>query len=201
KIGEDRGRNLRRDLRRMGLARDEVGADVALMVDANGGYDTKQALRVTREAADLEIAWFEGPVSSDRLTDLALLRAAIGPEVTAGEYGRTTEYFQRMCAMGAVDCLQVDATRCGGYTGLFAAAAVADAFGLSVSTHCAPNLHAPAAAALPNLRHCEWFADHVVVDQVLFAGLASPAGGRLAVDQQAPGHGLTLRPEADQFAV
>jgi L-alanine-DL-glutamate epimerase-like enolase superfamily enzyme len=197
KIGEDRGGNVARDLRRIELTRATVGDDVTLMVDANGGYQAKQAIRVA--GCDAGIAWFEEPVSSDHLADLALLRGMITPEVAAGEYGTTLDYFDRMCAAGAVDCLQVDATRCGGYTGLLAAAAVADAHGLQISTHCAPHLHAPAAIAVPNLRHAEYFADHVRADRLLFDGVPEAQRGRLIPQDDRPGHGMTQRGEAEKF--
>ena len=193
KIGENRGRHPARDRHRMELARTAIGFDTALMVDANGGYDTKAALLIARAAAEQGVVWFEEPVSSDRLADLALLRAMTPIEITAGEYGTTSEYFQRMCAAGAVDCLQVDATRCGGYTGFLAAAAIADGYGLQVSSHCAPNLHAPVCAAVPNLRHAEWFADHVAADEELFDGLEPPVQGALRPQDTRPGHGITLR--------
>jgi L-alanine-DL-glutamate epimerase-like enolase superfamily enzyme len=193
KIAEDRGGNQERDLHRIGLARGVIGVGNALMVDANGGYDTKQALAVARAAAHHTVVWFEEPVSSDRLNDLALLRGMTDIEVTAGEYGTSSEYFERMCAAAAVDCLQVDATRCGGYTGFLAAAAIADAHGLQVSSHCAPHLHAPVCAAVPNLRHAEFFADHVAADEELFDGLPRAMGGFLRPQDERPGHGITLR--------
>src|SRR5207237_913098 len=69
-------------------------------------------------------------------------------------------YFERMCAAGAVDCLQVDASRCAGITEWLRACAVAAAHGLDVSAHTAPSLHAHPACAVPNLRHIEHFVDH-----------------------------------------
>ena len=198
KIGEGWGRNERRDLHRMEVAREAIGDGPALMVDANGGYQVKQAARVAREAARLGVAWFEEPVSSDHLADLALLRGIVEPEVTAGEYGTDPTYFRRMCEAGAVDCLQVDATRAGGYTGFLAAAAVADSFGLQVSAHCAPTLHAPVCAAIPNLRHVEWFADHRRCDRMLFDGSGVVRDGVLELDDR-PGHGVTLRRDADKY--
>ena len=98
-----------------------------------------------------------------------------------------------MLAAGAVDCLQVDASRCGGYTGALAAASVADAYGIQVSSHCAPHLHAPVCAAMPNFRHAEWFADHVAADAVLFDGLSTPCDGALRPTDTQPGHGITLK--------
>jgi L-alanine-DL-glutamate epimerase-like enolase superfamily enzyme len=149
------------DLARMRQAREIVGDGVELYVDANGGYGRKQAIRVMAAAADLDIGWFEEPVSSDDLDGLREVRDAVTPDVAAGEYGWDIFYFRRMCATGAVDCLQADASRCGGITEWLRTAAVAASFGLQLSGHCAPHLHAHAAAAIPNFRHLEWFHDHV----------------------------------------
>jgi L-alanine-DL-glutamate epimerase-like enolase superfamily enzyme len=97
-----------------------------------------------------------------------------------------------MAAALAVDCLQIDATRCGGYTEWFRAAAVAAAHGLQVSAHCAPNLHAHAAAATPNLRHVEWFHDHVRIESTLFDGSLDPTGGTITPSPDLVGHGMTF---------
>jgi L-alanine-DL-glutamate epimerase-like enolase superfamily enzyme len=70
KIGESWGGGMARDLARMRQAREIVGDGVELYVDANGGYGRKQAIRVMAAAADLDIGWFEEPVSSDDLDGL-----------------------------------------------------------------------------------------------------------------------------------
>jgi L-alanine-DL-glutamate epimerase-like enolase superfamily enzyme len=196
KIGESWGAREARDLARVARAREVVGPDVELYVDANGGYQRKQAVRVARAMAEHDVRWFEEPVSSDDLDGLREIRDQVDADVTAGEYGTDITYFRRMCAHGAVDCLQVDATRCGGYTEWLRSAAVAASFGLTVSGHCAPNLHAPVAAATPNLRHLEWFHDHVRIESMLFDGALDPTGGTVTPDPNAHGHGLTLRTEA-----
>ena len=74
--------------------------------------------------------WFEEPVSSDDLDGLREVRDAVQADVTAGEYGYDLTYFRRMCAAGAVDCLQADVSRCGGITEWLRAAAVAASYGL-----------------------------------------------------------------------
>jgi L-alanine-DL-glutamate epimerase-like enolase superfamily enzyme len=198
KIGESWGSRPERDLKRMGQAREAVGSDVELFVDANGGYVCKQAIRVMAAAADLDVRWFEEPVSSDDLAGLRLVRDAVRPDVTAGEYGYDLAYFARMCTAGAVDCLQADVSRCGGVTEWLRVAAVAAAHGLQISAHCAPHLHAAVAAATPNLCHLEWFHDHVRIEQMFFDGALDPSGGVLRPDPHAPGHGLTLRSAAAQ---
>jgi L-alanine-DL-glutamate epimerase-like enolase superfamily enzyme len=202
KIGESWGTETHRDLRRMRLARDIVGADVELFVDANGGYQRKQAIRVMRAADDLDIRWFEEPVSSDDLAGLREVRDAVAADVTAGEYGNDLTYFRRMCEAGAVDCLQADVSRCGGVTEWLRTAAVAASFGLELSGHCAPHLHAHVAAAVPNLRHLEWFHDHVRIEEMLFDGTLDPTGGVIRPDSSSPGNGLTLRTsDVERFRV
>ena len=192
KIGESWGSDETRDLARIRAAREIIGPEAELYVDANGGYQRKQAVRVGRAMADWDVRWFEEPVSSDDLAGLCEVRDQVTADVTAGEYGTDIVYFGRMCAANAVDCLQMDATRCGGYTEWLRAAAVAASHGLTVSGHCAPNLHAPVAAATPNLRHLEWFHDHVRIESMLFHGALDPAGGTVTPERSRPGHGLTF---------
>ncbi len=193
KIGQSWGTREGRDLRRVRQAREIVGPEVELYVDANGAYSAGQAVRVGRALADAEVTWFEEPVSSDDLAGLRQVRAGVLADVAAGEYGYDLTYFARMCAAGAVDCLQVDVTRCGGVTEWLRAAAVAQAHGLQVSAHCAPALHAHVAAAVPNLRHLEYFHDHVRIEHLLFDGALEPRAGVLVPDEGRAGLGLKLR--------
>jgi len=202
KIGESWGRAVDRDLRRMRHAREAVGDDVELYVDANGGYRRKQAVRLMAAAADLDVRWFEEPVSSDDLDGLREVRDAVTADVAAGEYGYDLAYFERMCAAGAVDCLQADVSRCGGISEWLRVAAVAAARGLQLSGHCAPHLHAHVATAAPNLRHLEWFHDHVRIESMFFEPALDPAGGVIRPDPTSPGLGLTFRrTDAERFRV
>ena len=203
KIGESWGSHEQRDLQRVDLARRTVGDDVELYVDANGGYTRKQAIRVGRAMSDRwNVTWFEEPVSSDDLIGLREVRDGCAIDVAAGEYGYSPWYFGPMIAAGAVDCVQADVTRCGGITGWLAVAHLAAASNLQVSGHCAPNLHAHVAIAAPNLRHLEYFHDHVRIEQMLFDGTLTPVGGALGPDRSAPGNGLTFKEaDAERFRV
>ena len=196
KIGESWGRREDRDLDRMAAARATIGPDAELFVDANGAYTRKQAVRVAYRAADLDVHWFEEPVSSDDLPGLGIVRDAADADVAAGEYGYDLTYFARMAPY--VDCQQIDVTRCGGITEFLRAAAVAAAHGLEVSGHCAPNQHLAVAAAVPNLRHLEWFHDHVRIEQSLFDGAVSAPGGQAPVPVDTVGNGLSFRAEDAQ---
>ncbi|HEX6959120.1 MAG TPA: enolase C-terminal domain-like protein [Ferrovibrio sp.] len=195
------GSHPEQDGERVRLAREAVGPEVALFVDANGAYDRKQALAQAEIFAAQNVTWFEEPVPSDDLDGLHLLRqqAPAGMDIAAGEYGYDVNYFRRMLHAGAVDVLQADATRCGGVTGFLQAAALADAFCIPLSAHTAPALHLPLCCAAARLRHLEYFHDHVRIERMIFDGAPVPDGGALKPDLSQPGFGLVLR-EADMEA-
>jgi L-alanine-DL-glutamate epimerase-like enolase superfamily enzyme len=193
KVGTAWGTRPHRDLERVGRAREALGDHVELYVDANGGYTRKQAIRLGRAFTDAGVTWYEEPVSSDDLAGLREIRDQCPADVAAGEYGYDLTYFQRMLAAGAVDCLQADVSRCAGISEWLRVAALAAAHNLELSGHCAQSLAAHPAAAVPNLRHLEYFADHARVDRLLFDGVLEPTGGVLRPDLSRPGMGLELK--------
>jgi L-alanine-DL-glutamate epimerase-like enolase superfamily enzyme len=91
-----------------------------------------------------------------------------------------------------VDCIQLDVTRCGGYTGWLRGAAAARAAQLDVSGHCAPALHAPVAAAIPHLRHVEYFVDHERIEAEMVTGAPEVSDGAMLL-RDTVGHGMRLR--------
>jgi L-alanine-DL-glutamate epimerase-like enolase superfamily enzyme len=200
KIGVDRGSRPAADVRRVAAAREAIGDDTELFVDANGAYTRKEAVRVAADLADAAVAWFEEPVSSDDLDGLHEIRDAIDCDVAAGEYGYDLPYFERMCAAGAVDVVQADVSRCAGITEWLRVAGLVAAHGLDLSGHCAQSLHAHPACSVPNCRHLEYFADHARVDRLLFDGVLDPHGGHLEPDLTRPGLGLELKGcDADRY--
>lgn len=198
------GRHPDEDIDRVRAAREAIGPDGELFVDANGAYDRKQALEFAERFAEFGVSWFEEPVSSDDLEGLRLLRdrAPAGMEIAAGEYGYDLPYFRRMLEAGAVDVLQADATRCAGITGFLRAGALCKARSLPLSAHTAPALHVPACCATVPLRHLEYFHDHVRMERMLFDGAPEPVDGALHPDPSRPGFGLELkRSDAASYAV
>ena len=198
------GRDPRADRERVRQAREAVGPDVELFVDANGAYDRKLALAQAVAFSEQRVTWFEEPVSSDDLEGLRLLRdrAPAGMAVAAGEYGYEPQYFRRMLEAGAVDVLQADATRCGGVTGFLRANALCDAWCVPLSAHTAPTVHAHVCCAASRASNLEYFHDHARIEQMLFEGALEPAGGRLCPDRSRPGLGITFRDEeAQRFAL
>lgn len=198
------GRDPLADPERVRIARDAIGPEVELFVDANGAYSRKQALRLAERFAEHRVTWFEEPVSSDDLAGLRLLRdrAPAGMAIAAGEYGYDHFYFRRMLEAGAVDVLQADATRCKGFTGFMHAEVLAQTHSISLSAHTAPAIHAHLGASLAALIHLEYFHDHARVESMLIGGLPQQREGAYMIDWSRPGHGLFLRhEEAASYAV
>ena len=198
------GRDARADVERVRAARRAIGSRAQLFVDANGAYTRKQALAQAQRFADEDVAWFEEPVSSQDLPGLQLLRdrAPATMHIAAGEYCYDPYDFERMLNAQAVDVIQADLTRCGGFTGFLEAAAIADAHGMPLSCHCAPALHATVACAAQRVMNLEYFHDHVRLEHMLFDGCPEPRDASLAPDRSRPGLGLTLKAaDAERFAV
>ena len=176
--------------------------DLDLMIDANGAYTRKLALAVAQQAGE-GVVWFEEPLSSDDLAGQRALRARLpaGMDLAAGEYAYDPWDARLLLEAEAVDTLQLDASRCCGYTGFLAAAALAEAHHIPVSAHTAPALHLPVCLAAPGLRHLEWFHDHVRIEAMLFEGAPQPQDGAIAADLSRPGNGLAFkRREAERYA-
>jgi L-alanine-DL-glutamate epimerase-like enolase superfamily enzyme len=192
------------DLDRVRAARETIGPDAALYVDANGAYSRKQALAQAQAFREYGVVWFEEPVSSDDLEGLHLIRdrAPGGMDIAAGEYGYDLWYFRRMLEAEAVDVLQADGSRCAGITGFLRTAALTESRSMDLSAHCAPSLHVPACCAIARLSPIEYFHDHVRIEHMLFEGALTPIDGALHPDRARPGLGLEFkRADAERYAV
>lgn len=198
------GANPARDLDRIRTARQAIGPTTNLFVDANGAFNARRAIAFVEEIEQFNVVWFEEPVSSDDLDGLRRVRdrAPNAMEIAAGEYGYDSLYFRHMLEAEAVDVIQLDATRCKGFTGFLEASAVAKGFGCPISAHCAPSLHMHVGCAIPQFRHVEYFHDRARIEAMLFDGFIPPKEGQLTPDRSRPGLGLVFkRPDAESFLV
>lgn len=189
------GRHPEADPARIRLAREVIGPDTELFVDANGAYDRKQALAMAALFPELGVSWYEEPVTSDDLDGLRLLRDRVPSpiETSAGEYGFDLPYFRRMLDARAVDVLQADLTRCAGISGFLDVATLCEAYKVPLSAHTAPALHLHPGCCVKPLRHLEYFHDHVRIEALLFDGVSEPHNGMLAPDPSRPGLGLDFK--------
>lgn len=196
------GREPDEDPRRVRAAREAIGEDVELLVDANGAYTRKQALYWARAFAERGISYLEEPVSSEDREGLRLLRdhGPGGLAIAAGEYEWTLPQLADLS--GCVDILQADVTRCAGITNLLRVDGICKGRQIPFSAHCAPAVSAHACCAMEILAHLEYFHDHVRVENMLFDGVLVPEeGGLLRPDPSRPGLGLELkRTEAEKYA-
>ncbi len=189
------GRDPSADVERVQEARRAIGPEAGLFVDANGAYSRKQALAFAERFALSGVSWFEEPVYHQDFEGLRHVRerAPAGMDVSAGEYGYGLYHFGRMLQAQTVDCLQADASRCGGFSGLLAVDGLCQSAMMPLSTHCAPHLQLHAALACKSLRHMEYFYDHARIEQMFFDGIGDPVDGKLEPDPSRPGIGLELR--------
>jgi L-alanine-DL-glutamate epimerase-like enolase superfamily enzyme len=193
------GRDWRADRERVTAAREAIGPEAELFVDANGAYTRKLALWQAELFAEDGVTWFEEPVSSDDLAGLQFIRERTPIEIAAGEYGYELQYFQEM--LGSVDVLQADATRCTGITGFIKTSALCEARSVPLSAHCAPSLHAHLGCALLPLRHIEYFFDHVRIESMLFDGFLEAVDEVVRPDPSRPGIGVELKKkDAERYA-
>lgn len=195
------GRDPARDRERLATAREAIGPTVALMVDANGAFDRREALRQAELYATFDVSWLEEPVSSEDLEGLAWLRDRVPPgiAIAAGEYLWDAAEAARMAPR--VDTLQFDPTRCLGITGALQIDGVAAAAGAPLSAHCAPAVSTHVCCAAERAVHLEYFHDHVRLERLLFEGAPDPVEGFLRPDPRRPGLGLALREDAERFRV
>ena len=189
------GRDPSADVDRVSAVRDAIGTQPQLFVDANGAYSRKQAMQFAEWYARYDVAWFEEPVYHQDFEGLCQVRerAPACMDVSAGEYGYGLYHFWRMLQAETVDCLQADASRCGGFSGLLAVDGMCQTAMMPLSTHCAPHLQLHAAIACKMLRHMEYFFDHVRIERMFFDGASEPIDGKLYPDLSRPGIGLTLK--------
>jgi D-galactarolactone cycloisomerase len=152
------GRTPEEDARRVRIAREGGGPDLALMVDANQGYDRAQAVDFGRRVADLGIRWFEEPCrwTNDRRW-MRDVRLQTGLPVTAGQSEVTLNGLRDLVMDGSIDVSNFDASWAGGPTVWRKAAGLCAAFGVELGHHEEPQVSAHLLASVPGHTFAECF--------------------------------------------
>lgn len=130
------GRDLEDDIRRLRIAREELGPDRTLMIDANQVWEVGEAIDWIKELAFAKPYFIEEPTSPDDIAGHKRIREAISPvKVATGEMCQNRIVFKQMIAGGAIDVVQIDACRMGGLNEVLAVLLMAAKYGLPVWPH------------------------------------------------------------------
>ncbi len=130
------GRDLDDDIRRLHIAREAVGPDVRLMIDANQIWERDEAIAWVNALAFADPWFIEEPTSPDDILAHAAIRSAIHPiKVATGEMCQNRIMFKQFMAAGAIDVVQIDACRLGGVNEILAVMLLAAKYDLPVCPH------------------------------------------------------------------
>ena len=128
------GADLDDDRRRLQVARQAVGPDVPIAIDANQRWDVPEAIRQIHALGDLY--WVEEPTSPDDIIGHATIRRAVHPvKIATGEHAHNRIMFKQLLQAGAVDVVQLDAARVAGVNENLAILLLAAKFGVPVCPH------------------------------------------------------------------
>jgi D-arabinonate dehydratase len=188
----------REDAERVRVARQALGPEVRLAVDANNAWrDAASAIRVARMLENYDIWWLEEPVMPDNIPASAEIAAALDIPVASGEIEATRWGFRDLLERHAADILQPDATVAGGISEWIKIAHMAAAWDIPVAPHWMANLHVHLLAAIPNGLAVEFFVleEDVFNFERIVREPLQPVNGMLQVPQR-PGHGVELDDEA-----
>jgi len=182
-------------------AREAVGPEVQLMVDAGGsdafwGQGYKWALQTSQMLAEYDIRWFEEPLVPDNLVDFALLRRAADVPIAGGEVLTRRQSFRSWLQAGAFDVVQPDVTKVGGISESRRIGWMAEENGVQYIPHgwnTAVGLAADLqlASAMPNTDLVEYIDGSPYVDEIAARGWSLDAEGMLPIPTT-PGLGLEL---------
>ncbi|WP_348789976.1 enolase C-terminal domain-like protein [Leifsonia sp. NPDC080035] len=130
------GDRLQDDLRRLAIAREEVGPDIRIAIDANQRWDRDQAIEWIRALERFDLAWVEEPTSPDDVLAHAAIAKAVAPvPVATGEHGMSRVLFKQLLQARAASVVQIDSTRVAGVNENIAILLLAAKFGVPVCPH------------------------------------------------------------------
>ena len=130
------GANLDDDIRRMRLAREAVGPDIRIAIDANQRWDVADAIAWVKALAPYDVYWVEEPTSPDDILGHAAIARAIAPiRVATGEHAQNRVVFKQLLQAGSLSVVQLDSARVAGVNENVAILLLAAKFGVPVCPH------------------------------------------------------------------
>jgi L-alanine-DL-glutamate epimerase-like enolase superfamily enzyme len=149
------------DVARVRVAREAVGPDVKLMVDANCAYRYYEAIQIAKRIEEFDIFWFEEPVMPDDYDGHRKLAQATSIPIATGENEYTRYGFRDLIRHDAAAILNADAKVLGGVTEFMKVAALAQANDLDIAPHGSQDIHVHLVAAISNGLILEFYRDTV----------------------------------------
>jgi L-alanine-DL-glutamate epimerase-like enolase superfamily enzyme len=198
-------RNAKFDELLVRTARETVGPDIDILVDAGGSeqfwpHGYKWALRTAQMLAEYDIGWFEEPLPPDDIEGFIRLRNNAPLPIAGGEVLTRRQSFQSWIERGAFDIVQPDATKCGGLTEARRIAWHAYDHNIQFVSHgwntavgLAADLHL--AAAIPVARYVEYLTPAPYIDEILVEPFQLDEQGCLTIPDK-PGLGIELNRDA-----
>lgn len=183
----------------LAATRAAVGADVAVFADANQAWDPAAAVDFCTWSSPYDLGWLEEPVTGNRVEDLVEVAGLVDIPLACGENLYGADEFARYLHSGAVDLIQPDLTKSGGFT-MVSEVARSLPGGISMAPHCYGGALVTAAsvqlaAANDRIPYIELDArPNPLRDEILVRPLAV-AGGQVAVPT-GPGLGVELDHDA-----
>jgi len=130
------GRDLEDDIRRVRIAREVLGPDRQLMIDANQVWEVNDAIDWVQQLAFAEPWFIEEPTSPDDIEGHRTIRQGVAPvKVATGEMCQNRIIFKQLMMREAIDVVQIDACRLGGVNEVLAVMLMAAKYQLPVCPH------------------------------------------------------------------
>ena len=192
KVGVEGGKNIRRDVIRCRKVREAIGPDIEFMVDANNAFFAADAVRLANEIRQYDISLFEEPVFADDIPGLRQFKEVCDIPLGTGEHEYTKWGARDLLLANAVDYLQMDASRIGGYTEMIKVAAISEAFNKALAPHAMELIHSHIVAAAPNGVFLEKLFLFDDITKMVFKDPPQPVNGILTIPEDKSGLGLEL---------
>ncbi|MAQ62019.1 MAG: hypothetical protein CMD24_00345 [Flavobacteriales bacterium] len=160
KIG-DPNAGISKDMKRIEAARNAIGPNIDLLVDANCAFDLPTALSYAKEMENYNVYWFEEPLAIHDFKAHKTLNSSTKLTIATGENYYTLADFETLIENKGASMLNVDATICPGYDVALKVAKLAQEKGLKIAPHGCQELQLPLVAAVSNGELLEFYPPEV----------------------------------------
>lgn len=192
RVGRD---NPEEDVERVGSVRRLIGPGVPLMLDAVQKWSAAEAIRRTSMLRPFDPYWLEEPIRAEDRAGHVHVRAATGVPMALGESLFTRYEFADFMRAGAVDIVQPDISRVGGFTELMKIAKLAESYNLPVAPHFLIELSVHALCGMSNGLFLEDLPGGSLTELGVLAEPIRVVNGEMAPPAR-PGHGIVFDPAA-----